>query len=69
MREEWYDKIVDNKYGIWIGKGVDIQKAIKFNSMSLSDINEDFRGVAYVSNNETYQVIKCLGTEDGGDIY
>lgn len=69
MKEEWYNRIVDNKYGIWIGKGVEIQKAIKFNSMSLSDINEDFKGVAYVSNNETYQVIKCLGTEDGGDIY
>lgn len=69
MKEDWYSKIVNNKSGIWIGKGVDIQNAIKFNSMSLSDVNENFKGLAYVSNNEIYHVIKSLGTEDGGDIY
>lgn len=69
MKEDWYKQAVDNSYGIWIGKSVEIQKAIKFSSMSLSDINEDFKGLAYVSNSQTYQVIKCLGTEDGGDIY
>ncbi|MCI9280071.1 MAG: type VII secretion protein EssC [Bacilli bacterium] len=69
MKEEWYSKSVNNKSGIWIGKGIDSQKAMEISNLATSDVNEDFQGLSYVINNEKYQVMKCIGTIERSDTY
>lgn len=68
MKEKWYISI-NNKSGIWIGKDVDIQTAIKINSLSKSDAIENFKGVAYAVDNSEYKLIKSIGveSEEGGN--
>lgn len=68
MKEEWYHQVVQNENGIWVGKGIELQKAIRVPTLTMSDMNEDFRGLAYVVNGSNYQVIKSLGTQEGSDL-
>jgi len=69
MNESWYSNVVNSNDGIWIGKGVDIQKAIHVNELNTSDVNEEFKGLAYVVRNNEYELIKCLTVEEGGGSY
>ena len=67
MKEQWY-KTINNESGIWIGKDVNVQTAIKINKMKKCDASEDFNGVGYSIDNGEYKLIKCIGTknEEGG---
>lgn len=69
MKEEWYTKSVNNKNGIWIGKGIENQKAISVDNLVPSDTSEDFQGLGYVIQDEKYQVMKCIGTTERSDFY
>jgi hypothetical protein len=72
MKESWFENAVNTNEGIWVGNNVDVQTCIKFNNMSKSDISESFKGLCYVSNGDTYQVVKGVGTvseTEGGDLY
>lgn len=61
MREKWYSTINSNS-GIWIGKDVDVQTAIKINNMKKCDSSEEFSGISYGIKDGEYFLMKCIGT-------
>lgn len=65
MKEKWY-KNVNNSYGIWVGKDVNIQTAIKIDNMTKSMSSESFNGVAYTIKDSKCTLIKCIGTDKKG---
>lgn len=66
MKEKWYSN-VNNTSGMWIGKDIDIQSAIKTNNMTKSIASESFRGVGYKIDHSKCTLIKCIGTEKKGE--
>ncbi len=62
-KEAWYNLIPANT-GIWVGKGVNVQKAIQFNDLKNSDAEDLFSGIVYSVVNGEYRVIKGVGGKE-----
>lgn len=62
MDEPWYSKIKPHT-GVWVGADIENQTAIECPNITKSDLNEDFNAITYVSNDNSYAVLKGLGAE------
>lgn len=67
--EQWYKKAISTSNIIWIGNGIDTQKSFKVKNLSNNDINEEYRGKAFIIENGEYKIIKSIGTSEGGGYY
>jgi len=61
--ETWYS-LINKKHGIWIGTGVLDQDIIDSSIVKNYDANEEFNGLSYSFNDNGYNIIRSIGTED-----
>ena len=68
MEEPWYKTHVNKNIGIWVGPDIENQQAINHDKLTKGEINEDFNGIVYCSNENENVVLKGIGTIPEEDI-
>ena len=58
--EDWYMKIVNNDYGIWLGPDVTSQTIIKFNNLTTDDRSVNNPEYCFVAENGKRKLIKSI---------
>jgi len=56
--EDWYDAVIDEKYGLWLGTNVGSQVIIKFNKLSDDQKRININDVAFLSTKDANYVFK-----------
>ena len=67
MQEDWYKKNVNPNVGVWVGADIENQHALVCKNITKEDINEDFDGLIYVSNGNSYGVLRGIGANSEED--
>lgn len=67
--ETWYDNVVVNTNGLWLGPGVGEQNIIDFSNMTYDQKQEKFDNIAYACGRNKTIVFKYVidEIEDDGD--
>ena len=68
--EDWYQSIVDNSYGIWLGGDVGSQTVINFSNLSSDDRTVNSPEYCFVAEKGKRKLIKnitCKNDEEDGD--
>jgi len=68
MEENWYKTHVNKNVGIWVGPDIENQQAINHDKLTKGELNEDFNGIIYCSNENENVVLKGIGTIPEEDI-
>lgn len=58
--EEWYNKNIDNTYGIWLGEGIGTQTAISVMSLSIEDKKEIFPCISFPIYQGYHMIVKYV---------
>lgn len=58
--EDWFVNR-ENNPGIWLGEDIKVQNIFDIKNLTRSDFDEDFPGLAYSFENDSYQVFKTIG--------
>ena len=56
--ETWYSDVINNRRGIWLGKGIADQLSIKIDNLNPDYRNQDFPDMAYIIDNDEVVPIK-----------
>lgn len=62
--EDWYEKIVNPKYGIWLGEGVGSQLLIKFDNLSSEDKRVDNPDYIFAAKDGKRVMVKKVVMKD-----
>ena len=65
--EKWFTDIINERRGIWLGKGIGEQLAIKTDSITQKLRNENYNDMAFIIDDEVIIPIKKV-TTDKGDV-
>ena len=58
--EDWYMKIVNNDYGIWLGPDVTSQTIIKFKNLTTDDRSVNNPEYCFVAENGKRKLVKSI---------